>query len=268
VWEVREEYITENGRLRERLNNASSMVVKTLTRPYRVTPPMVLLVSMVPLYLFIPGFLDGRTFHAPELSLDRAVPLQPIWTLLYGPLYAFLIVLPVLVVRQEELIRRTVFAYLLVWTTAYVCFLVYPTTLTRPTEITGSGFGAWSLGLVYSSDPPYNCFPSLHVAHSFVSALACLRVHRRVGIAALLAASLVGLSALFIKQHYVLDVIAGIFLAGVSGAIFLRGYSRAAVPELDRRAAPVIAGGLFAIVCLVVACGWLLFEAFADHRQV
>jgi hypothetical protein len=109
------------------------------------------------------------------------------------------------------------------------------------------------------SDPPYNCFPSIHVAHSFVSALACFRVHRGVGIAALLCASLVALSALFIKQHYVLDVIAGILLAGVACAIFLRGHARESVPELNRRVAPVIAGGLFAIVGLVVACVWLIY---------
>jgi membrane-associated phospholipid phosphatase len=232
---------------------------QTLTRPYRVTLPMLLLVSLIPLYIFIPGLLSGRTFHAPELALDRAVPLQPIWTPFYGPLYGFLILLPVLVVRQEELIRRTVRAYLLVWITAYLCFLVYPTTVPRPVEITGNGFGVWFLELVYLSDPPYNCFPSIHVAHSFVSALACFRVHRGVGIAALLCASLVALSALFIKQHYVLDVIAGILLAGVACAIFLRGHARESVPELNRRVAPVIAGGLFAIVGLVVACVWLIY---------
>jgi hypothetical protein len=45
------------------------------------------------------------------------------------------------------------------------------------------------LRFLYSSDPPYNCFPSLHAAHSFVSALTCYRVHRGVGIAAVLGAS-------------------------------------------------------------------------------
>lgn len=34
------------------------------------------------------------------------------------------------------------------------------------------------LRALYSPDPPYNCFTSLHVAHSFVSALTSYRVHR------------------------------------------------------------------------------------------
>ena len=56
--------------------------------------------------------------------------------------------------------------------------------------------------MVYAFDTPYNCFPSIHVGHSFVSALVCYRVDRRVGFTALIVATLVGLSTLFIKQHY------------------------------------------------------------------
>lgn len=193
-----------------------SLIAQSLTRPYRVPISLIILVSLVPLYIFIPEVLTGRTFHVPEVALDRVVPLLPAWSLVYGALYFFLIVLPVLIVREEEYVRRTVHSYLLIWITAYVCFLVYPTAAPRPAKITGDGFTAWSLTILYSADPPYNCFPSLHVAHSFVSALACSRVHRGVGTAAILSASLVALSTLFTKQHYVLDVIAGIFLAFVA----------------------------------------------------
>ena len=200
--------------------------------------------------------MAGRTLHVPELALDRSVPLEPAWALVYGALYLFLILLPVLVIRQEEQIRRTVRAYLLVWLTAYVCFLLYPTLAPRPAEVIGEGFALAGLRFLYSADPPYNCFPSLHVAHSFVSALACYRVHRGVGIVAALCAALVGLSTLYTKQHYVLDVLAGIFLAGVAYGVFLRSYPRAEIPELDRRLAPVVALGLLGILGLAVACLW------------
>src|SRR5262245_12409921 len=180
------------------------LVVQALTRPYPVTPAMVLLVSLVPFYIFIAELMPERTLHRPEVALDRAVPLQPAWALVYGSLYLFLILLPVFVVRQPEQIRRTVRAYLMIWITAYVCFVVYRTPGPPPAEVVGQGFAAWGLRFLYSADPPYNCFPSLHVAHSFVSALACSRVHRGVGIAGVVCASLVGLSTLFTKQHYIL----------------------------------------------------------------
>lgn len=238
-----------------------NLVVQTLTRPYPVSLPMVVLVLLVPLYLFIPDLTPVRTRYVPELAWDRLLPLLPAWALVYGALYGFLILLPVLVVRQQEQIRRTVFAYLMVWLTAYVCFLVYPTMAPRPVEVLGEGFAAWGLRVLYDSDPPYNCFPSLHVAHSFVSALTCSRVHRGLGIAAVLCASLVGVSTLYTKQHYILDVVAGILLAGAAYGVFLRNYRRQDVPELDRRLAPVVALLTLGIAGLGVAGFYVLYRA-------
>jgi membrane-associated phospholipid phosphatase len=221
---------------------------------------MVTLMLLVPCYLFIANRVAVGTVHAPVLPWDRAVPLQPTWALIYGALYMFLIVLPVLVVREEEHIRRTFWAYLAVWTTAYVCFLVYPTVAPRPPEVVGDGFAAWGLRFLYDADPPYNCFPSLHVAHSFVSALTCHRLHRRLGLAALLCASLVAVSTLFTKQHYIADVIAGILLAFAAYVIILRGYPRQNIRELDRRLAPALALGALAVVGLGIVGFWIAYQ--------
>ena len=233
---------------------------ETLARPYPVTIPMVALMLLVPGYIFIARRVAFGTLHAPELPWDRAVPLQPTWALVYGALYLFLIALPVLVVREEQHIRRTFWAYLAVWITAYVSFLLYPTVAPRPDNVVGEGFAVWGLRSLYDADPPYNCFPSLHVAHSFVSALTCYRLHRRLGLAALLCASLVAASTLFTKQHYVADVVAGIVLAAAAYAVFLRGYPRHDVPELDRRLAPVLALGVLGTVCLGVVGFWFVYQ--------
>jgi membrane-associated phospholipid phosphatase len=238
------------------------MIAETLTRPYRVTLPMVVLVLLVPVYLFIPDLTPVDTLHAPELSLDGLLPLRPVWSLVYGALYAFLIVLPVLVVRQEEQIRRTVFAYLTVWIAAYVCFLLYPTVAPRPETVYGEGFGLWGLRFLYDSDPPYNCFPSLHVAHSFVSALTCYRLHRGLGLFAILCALLVGLSTLYTKQHYVLDVVAGILLACAAYMVFLRKLSRTNIPDLHRRLAPPVALGLMVTIGLALALVRVVYELY------
>ncbi len=236
---------------------SSNDLAASLRRPYRVTLPMVLLVSLVPLYIFIGEWNAGRTLHAPALALDRAIPLLPAWSLVYGCLYFFLIVLPVFVVRQDEQIRRTVFAYLFIWITAYVCFLLYPTSAPRPATILGDDFAVVSLRALYGADPPYNCFPSLHVAHSFVSALACFRIHRSVGVFTLFCASLVGLSTLFTKQHYVLDVLAGIVLAAIAYALFFR--KSAEIPELDLRLAPLFAFAMIGLSAVMLAACWTVY---------
>ena len=219
--------------------------------------PAVVLMLLVPYYLVIAVVTRGRTLHVSELALDRMVPLQPAWSLIYLS-YLLCPFLPMLVMRQEEQVRRTFLAWLLVWITGYVCFLVYPTVASRPAggEI-GKGFFAWFLQGIYDADPPRNCFPSLHVATPFVAALTCYRVHRGVGLAAGLWASLIALSTLFTNQHYVADVFAGIFLASVAYAVFLRNCPREPTPELDRRAAPLLMLGLIGIYALAVAGLWV-----------
>ena len=240
-----------------------SLGVEMLTRPYplsaRVVVPMVTLMLLVPGYLIIGAMNADRSLNLPELALDRLIPLQPAWTLVYASHLVFLCV-PVLVMRQEEQIRRTFLAYLLVWITGYVCFLVYPTVLPRPgPNVIGQGFFGWCLRIVYSADEPRNNFPSLHVAHACVSALTCWRVHRGVGLAAGLWAALIALSTLFTKQHYVVDVISGMLLAGVAYLVFLRNCPRTPLPELDRRAAPVLVWWAVGIHGLLVAGCWVAY---------
>jgi membrane-associated phospholipid phosphatase len=221
---------------------------------------MVVLMAVVPLYLFIPQWWPPATRHLPELALDRAVPLVPAWALAYGALYLALIVLPALLVREEELQRRTVRAYLFIWLTAYLFFFViYPTEAPRPERVVGDGFAVWGLATLYGADPPRNCFPSLHVAHSFVSALACRRVHPKIGRLALVSAALVAASTLFTKQHYVVDVIGGVALALAAATLFLRGYPPERTPDEDRLAAPALTLAVGA-VCLTGLLGfWLLY---------
>jgi len=236
------------------------MVAQSLGRPYRVPLALALLLALVPLYIFIPELFPPATRRVPELAIDRALPLLPAWSLVYGALYLFLIVLPILVVRQEELVRRTVYAYLLVWITAYCFFFVlYPTSAPRPPRVVGEGFAVWGLRALYSSDPPYNCFPSLHVAHSFVSAFATHRVHRGLGYVATICAVLVALSTLFTKQHYVADAVAGVVLALIARTIFLAGFPRERIPDPDRQMAPALAVCIGVVAALVPIGSWLVY---------
>ncbi len=240
-----------------------SLVGEMLTRPFplraRVVVPAVTLMLLVPCYLVVAAVTRGRVQHLPELALDGMIPLQPVWAPIYLSYFVFPF-LPMLIMRQEEQIRRTFLAWLIVWVVSYACFLVYPTTLPRPVGEIGEGFFAWFLQGVYDGDPPRNCFPSLHVATPFVAALSCWRVHRGVGLAAVLWAALIAVSTVYTKQHYVADVIAGIFLAGMAWVVFLRNCPRVATPELDRRVAPILMAGLIGIYALVVAGLWVAYQ--------
>lgn len=231
-----------------------------LARPYRVTPGMVLLVSFALVYLLIAERAHTVPSAKPELGLDRLIPVVPTWALVYGALYLFLILLPVFVLQNRDLIDLTVRAYLSVWLLSFVVFILYPTEAPRPEEIEGTGFAAWGLRFLYDADPPYNCFPSLHVAHSFVSALACTRVHLLLGRFAMLCATLVAISTLFIKQHFVADVLVGSLLAFAAGAVFFRGHSRDSVSKNERDPAPALAFVVAGIVAAVMIVYWVMYR--------
>ncbi len=89
------------------------------------------LVSFLPLYFAIAEVVRGGTLHAPALGLDRALPVEPAWTLAYASL-CLSVLLPLLVVRDRGLLRRTMLAFLAVMSIGYVGFLAYPTMAPRP----------------------------------------------------------------------------------------------------------------------------------------
>jgi len=220
------------------------------------------LVSLMPMYFVIALIVRQRpVLYSPELALDRMIGVQPAWALVYFSLYIFVIVLPMLVLRERELFRRAMLGYLAVMLTAYAGFLLYPTTAPRTDAVEGTGFAAWMLGLIYSLDAPYNCFPSLHVAYSYVAALACYRVHRQVGIAAIAWATLIGVSTMYTKQHYVADVLAGTAMGIAAYLLFLRGYPRARVSEEAVVAAPRRAAMAAGAYALIITGLWLWTRA-------
>ena len=236
-------------------------VREILTRPQPVTWPMIALAVTIPWYLVIGyAIIPGRTLHTPEIALDRAMALSPGWSFVYLSLF-LAVLLPAFVIHQQELVRRTILAFLAIWLIAYVVFIAYPTVGSRPAAVAGEGFPEWTLRAIYSSDHRYNCLPSLHVAQCFLAAFACHRVNRNVGRAAMLWAFLVGLSTVYTKQHYVLDVLTGILLAWVGYFVALRGYPPEATPELERRHAPLLAllaVGVYGVLLLILLAFYLM----------
>src|SRR6266481_5065885 len=85
--------------------------------------PTLLLAALVPVYFVINASTSGRAVFVPELALDRAVPLKPVWILVYIAMWVFAF-LPVFVIREVELRRRVVLAYITVVLVSYVGFLV------------------------------------------------------------------------------------------------------------------------------------------------
>lgn len=154
--------------------------------------------------------------HNIESNLDLRLPFLPQFLIIYFGCYIFWAANYILAARQDrEEVYRFFTADFISRCVCLVIFLVYPTTNTRPV-IEGSGFWDLLAGWLYSIDAADNLFPSIHCLVSWFCFLA-VKGQKKIPIwykaVSFILAVLVFLSTLFTKQHVIVDVAGGIFLA-------------------------------------------------------
>lgn len=211
-------------------------------------------------YFAINRYTIGRETHSLETFIDALIPFSPIWQWFYFAIYYFLF-LPGLLIRDFGVFKRTVAAFVCVQVVAYVCFLAFPVRMCRPVDpFPLDTFWAWGVALNYALDPPFNCFPSLHLANAFLAAFVARRLDRAVGGVALVIAVLIGLSTLFTKQHFLADVFGGTALAYGSYRIFVEPH----IPDLPRRE---LSYGRARLLVLPAAYGAVVLVLFIGYRS-
>ena len=89
--------------------------------------------------------------------------------------------------------------------------LMLPSKVERVERVTVPGIAGWMLREYQKTCRPYGNFPSMHVGFSVPVVVANYMVFGVVGGSITLVwALLIALSTLFLKQHYILDMLAGI----------------------------------------------------------
>ena len=167
-----------------------------------------------------------------EISLDMLIPLVP-WTIfIYLSCYIFWMANYVLGVRQDRgEAFRFISADFLAKTICLLCFLIVPTTNTRP-EIVGGGFWDRAMIWLYNTDAADNLFPSIHCLTSWFCYIA-VRENKKIPkpyvIFSLLFAISICISTLTTKQHVIVDVIGGVGLA--EGSYFVVKYGFTTIYE-------------------------------------
>ncbi|MBI5365597.1 MAG: phosphatase PAP2 family protein [Planctomycetes bacterium] len=188
---------------------------------------VVLLLALFSSYLWLNRRADGMAPVDVAVALDRAIPFLPGWQFVYAVGYLFML-LPVAVVRRRRAFESVAWAYGWALAVSSAFFFFVPVRTVRP-ALAPTCFVEWGLAVNYHFDHPNNCFPSLHLSIAFLGALASGRANPRLLGPALFVATLIGASTLFVKQHYVADVLAGIFLAVVLDRwVMARGFRPAA----------------------------------------
>ncbi len=174
--------------------------------------------------------------HDLTIPADLKIPLIPIfiWPYLFCYLFAFL---PGFVATDWHRVCRGVLSVLISNLTSFVVYLAYPVAFPKP-EL-GNSLSERLIRLEYVIDfhPGGNNLPSMHIIFAWLIYFICLNQGMRKVAESLLflAAVLITVSTLFVKQHILADVIAGVVWAVVSWEVAGYFYRRWRPAEGDAK---------------------------------
>jgi len=240
------------------------------------------------------GLRPAPRAHSLATPLDALIPFWPgaIWV--YATVYPAVLG-PVFIVQSPARFRRIALGLMAVIVICAAAFALWPveTESIRRSAAWVSGpdrepsFTVWGFGLLFALDPPRNAFPSLHVALAAVVALGLGRslplggastwrlpglrqtrpapsdapVHSsgtawpaRLWLAAVVA------SVVLVRQHYVVDAVAGLALGALVYRVGVGGDGEPAAPgAFERRGAiglALVVLAFYAVVFAVYLAGW------------
>lgn len=186
-------------------------------------------------YFLVGAITDPDRVRLLPPVLDKFIPFRSEFVWLYLCVYPMFI-LPFFRVGRATL-HRLVIGYLVMFTVSYTIFLMMPVAFDRPVlPDSPPDFSTWALQIVYGKDPPWNCMPSTHCAVALLAGLALWESGFAVGVFGLYTAVAIGISTLYTKQHYIVDMAAGFLLAAVTWRTLLWiWHNPDKVPEPARR---------------------------------
>ena len=178
-------------------------------------------VLIVGAYQFYFWCQRNAPFEAREFvsSLDDLIPFVPRWVWVYSFLYYPAILYVNLVLKSPEQFTQVASSYMLLLALQLPCFLAFPVRTPHRWRVQPQrrALSERYLAFVQRFDAPSNSFPSMHTS---VAMLTALHLYDRHGMAAFAFPALIGLSCLFTKQHYLVDIPAGAALGWLAHALY------------------------------------------------
>ena len=200
-------------------------------------------IGLIILLLGLPYLLINLTMNAigwsafnPAISLDENIPFIAWMIIPYSTLYLYYPLGAILAPRNDSGRREMMVLYQTIFLVSWIIFLFF---IFLPTEIhlreqipppTRAGEGDWGWafgGMLHNTDKPWNAWPSLHIVQSLLIVLTVdfwwlkklqldpgFRNTRSIARTVMWAGwILLSVSILTTKQHFVWDLVTGIFVA-------------------------------------------------------
>ncbi len=183
-----------------------------LTLPFRLEILGLTFLGWLIIYFFV-NRLKVKSQDRLDLgtAFDRKIPFVPQFALIYFSTYIF-VVQPFIILSKANQFYWMLASFASISIIASLIHALVPSKIERRENLDTGNLSGWLLGQFQKTCKPYGNFPSMHVGLS-VPVVAANFLVGGVGIGSLslLWAILIALSTLFTKQHYILDVLAGIF---------------------------------------------------------
>jgi membrane-associated phospholipid phosphatase len=150
--------------------------------------------------------------HQVRIEADQAIPLVLPFVLAYLLYYPFVYGgWGVIFLLSPKMFRSYAFAMMTIGLITGIVNILYNTyaarALVEPTD-----FLARTLIWLYSLNQPDTALPSLHVSHSLCTGFFLSKIYPKLTGIWVTSVILITLSTLFVKTHYLIDVVISVFL--------------------------------------------------------
>lgn len=192
----------------------------------------VLWVLYLPIYLAAFFLLENyigwdAEYWVSYTPLDDAIPFCEYFVIFYYLWYPFMGAVGIwLIFEDGDKFRRYMWFFAIGFTASIIFMAIFPNGQDlRPESFARDNVFTRLVAAMYAVDTNTNVLPSLHVVGAFGAYFgvcdSSMRKKRWLNISSLLLALLVTASTVFIKQHSILDVYAGL---GVTAVLYVLVY--------------------------------------------
>jgi membrane-associated phospholipid phosphatase len=202
------------------------------------------------IYNFTGSLYPPETGFRLNFLGDNYIPFIPEMVIFYIYLFYSMVIISMIYFAFIDSTKGYALAWSLVIINliADIIYIVFPVStfvwreqiLANASQYQGNFF-AQAVFNYYNTDTSFNCFPSLHAAVSTIIFYAWYRYYKLkpniikliITITTFIIATGVILSTLFVKQHYILDEIAGILLAYLVGRFIFNRLLKPIAPNVN-----------------------------------
>ncbi|GAA0778148.1 phosphatase PAP2 family protein [Clostridium subterminale] len=184
--------------------------VKTI-RPYL----WIFSIGIISICYFLINHFQNQKLHSLYTEIDDLIPFISVFIIPYMMYMPNLIISLIIMCYCDE--ERYFISLLTLNIVNCICLMIYlnfQTYVSRPI-ITHDDLLCNFVKSIYCRDNPYNCFPSIHVAATF-SALKGINKLKNMPTKYKIGFNVVGwliiISTQFVKQHVIIDLLAGLVL--------------------------------------------------------